>query len=419
MVGAVEAGKRPVRILALAALISTAGSTAAMIAIAVLIYGKTRSAVWLSVSLLLTFGVTGFLTPFIGIVADRFDRRRLLIGTELAAGLVYVVLIFVDSPTAIVGLVFVEALVAMPASAALRAAVPNVAGAASLAWANGLLSIGLNVGDSIGPLVGGALAATIGVDVVFVANAVTFIVSAALIWSVRLTFSALAAAERKDERDFLGGFRLLRADKVLAGIALAWMVGYFSVDVVLVADLPFAEALGVGAFGFAVMNTVWSASAVVGGWVSRWVHPHRRFAVLVGSGLAIFLGLGLGSLAPVFAVLLLGLALTSVVSTMADVAGDSVVQVRSPDRLRGRTFAAIRGLGWVANTVAFSIAGFLVESMGPRGVYAIGAIAGLVYGAILYLSLRGADLEREPVPVSARPAGFSPQLGPDPNHPHG
>jgi MFS family permease len=388
--------RRPVRIVAFAALVSTLGSTAANIAIAVFIYAKTGSAVWLSVSLLLTFGVTGFVTPFTGIIADRFDRRRLIVATELAAGAIYVAMVFVESPAAIVALGFVEALIAMPSGSALRAAVPSLARPEDLTWANGVLSVGFNLGDAVGPLIGGALAASVGVDVVFLVNAATFAVSAALVSSVRARFSAVGADE-EDERDILGGFRLIRRDRVLVGIALAWMVGYFAVDVILVADLPYAEAFGVGAIGYSLMNTVWSVAAIGGSWLSRWLRPRHLFAALVAGGLSAFIGLGIGGVAPTFVVLLVGLAVTSLVDAISVVAGDSVIQLRTPDRLRGRTFAAIRGLGWVANAIAFSIAGFLVERLGPRGVYGIGAIAGLIYGAILFFSLRGVDLEAEPV----------------------
>jgi MFS family permease len=396
-------GRRPVRVVALAALVSTLGSTAANLAIAVFIYSRTRSAVWLSVSLLLTFGVTGFLTPFTGIIADRFDRRRLIIATELAAGVIYVAMVFVESPALIVGLGFVEALIAMPSQSALRAAVPSLAGTGNLSWANGLLSMGFNVGDAVGPLIGGGLAATVGVDVVFVVNAATFVASAALISAVRQPFSAPRDDQDEDERDVLGGFRLIRRDKVLVAIALAWAFGYVAVDIVLVADLPYAEAFGVGAFGYSVMNTVWSVAAIVGSWLSRWLRPRHLYAALVAGGISAFVGLGLGSIAPTFAVLLLALAITSLFDAIASVAGDSVIQLRSPDRLRGRTFAALRGVGWVANAIAFSSAGFLVERLGPGGVYGIAALAGFIYAAILFFMLRGVDLGRGAIDASTEP----------------
>jgi len=176
-----DAGRAPVRVVAVASLVSVAGTIAANIAIAVLIYARTHSAVWLSVSFLVTFGVTGFLMPLTGVIVDRFDRRRLIIATELAAAVIYVVMVFVDSPPIIIALGFLEALIAMPSSSALRASVPNLAGSQSFAWANGLLDMGFNIGKAAGPLVGGALAATVGVDVVFWVNAASFIIAAALI----------------------------------------------------------------------------------------------------------------------------------------------------------------------------------------------------------------------------------------------
>jgi MFS family permease len=389
-----QPGRPAVRAAAIAAFVSMTGSTAANIAIAVFIYSRTRSAVWLSVSLLMTFGVTGLLTPFTGIVADRFDRRRLIIATDIAAGLVYIAMIFVESPVAIIALGFVEALIAMPAGSALRAAVPNLAGPEDLAWANGVLSMGFNIGDAIGPLMGGAIAAAVNVDLVFGLNAASFAASAALISLVRVPFSWF---ERGDpEQGVFSAFGLIRRDRVLMGIAFAWVVGYFAIDIVLVADLPFAEALGVGTFGYSLMNTVWSVAAIGGAWAARWLRPRVRLAALVAGGVAAFVGLGIGAIAPAFVVLLAGLAVTSFFNAVADVAGDSVVQVRVPDRLRGRTFAAIRGVGWAANAVAFSLAGILVEHLGPRGVYAIGAVAGLLYGLVLLLFLHGADLEGRP-----------------------
>ncbi len=63
-----------------------------------------------------------------------------------------------------------------------------------------------------------------------------------------------------------------------------------------------------------------------------------------------------------------------------------------------RVFAAIRGLGWMANAVGFSLAGFLVERFSPRGVYKIAAIAELLYGLIPLLFLRRSDVnESDPV----------------------
>lgn len=392
-----QRGRTPIRLVAFAALVSAAGSTAASIAIAVLIYSRTKSAIWLSVSFLLTFGVTGFLTPFVGLIADRIDRRRLLIATELASGAVYVVMAFVDSPVWIIVLGFIEALIQMPSASALRAAVPNLASRDDLPWANGLLDISFNIAKTAGPVMGGALAASVGAHAVFWINAASFAVSGAVLSTIRVPFSDTGIME--DERGILRGLRAIRRDRVLIGIALGWIFGYFAVDIVLVADLPFARLFGTGTVGYSIMNTTWSAAGLAGAWVSRWLTPRYHMVALVSGGASAFIGLAMGSLAPAFGILLLALVVTAFFDAITSVAGDSVIQIRTPDQVRGRVFAALQGAGWIANAVAFSIAGFLVEWLGPRGVYGIASIAGLIYGALLFFFLRGSNVNERDVKV--------------------
>src|SRR4051812_10104653 len=79
-----------VRRLAAARCISLAGSDATGVAIGFALYAQTGSAQWLSLSLLLTIGVGALLAPLGGRAGDLFDRRRLMIGAELAACAVFV-----------------------------------------------------------------------------------------------------------------------------------------------------------------------------------------------------------------------------------------------------------------------------------------------------------------------------------------
>src|SRR2546422_10343915 len=68
--------KAAVRRLATARLISITGGPAAYTALMFTVYERTRSPAWLSATLLLTFGVNGFVAPLAGAIGDRFDRRR-------------------------------------------------------------------------------------------------------------------------------------------------------------------------------------------------------------------------------------------------------------------------------------------------------------------------------------------------------
>ena len=78
-----------VRRLALARLISITGGAAAFAALNFTVYERTGSAAWLSASLLLTFGVAGVFAPLGGVLGDRFDRKRVMIASDLAGAACY------------------------------------------------------------------------------------------------------------------------------------------------------------------------------------------------------------------------------------------------------------------------------------------------------------------------------------------
>jgi MFS family permease len=94
--------RSPVRRLALARLISNVGTAAADIAAAHAIYQRTHSAYWLSALFLLTFGVNGLLNPLFGALADRHDRRRIMIASDLVGAACFAALIPIKAPAAMI-----------------------------------------------------------------------------------------------------------------------------------------------------------------------------------------------------------------------------------------------------------------------------------------------------------------------------
>jgi MFS family permease len=136
MNGPASGSRAAVRRLALAGMISMTGSTAATIAVSYHIFKITGSAWWLSAVFVLTLGVGGLLQPFAGMLADRYDRRRLMVGSDLVGAALFAALVFAHSPRSLLLLVFVAALAAPPFRAAVFAAIPNLAGSEDLRWAN-------------------------------------------------------------------------------------------------------------------------------------------------------------------------------------------------------------------------------------------------------------------------------------------
>ena len=372
-----------IRRLAVARLVSIAGSGAANVALAYVIYQRTGSALWLSVLYLLTFGVMGFVNPFAGALADRVDRRRLMIASEVLGALPWAALVFVRAPWLMVTLAFLGAFAHSPFPAASGAAIPNLAAPEDLAWANSLISIGRNLGGVGGAALGGVLVAFLGGPVTFGLNAVSFLFSAALIWSATGSY---ASAAHDDEGEFKGlgaGLRHVLASPILLPILGGSTIMWFAMNVAIPADAPLARHFGVGSIGFGVLDASFGVGAILGALLARRLTRRLEPAVLLTGAFGVVVGWGIVGLTPVFGFVLLGQAVTALVDNIGAVANDNVVQRLCPDAVRGRVYAVIMTAGCAASVVAFAGSGFLINALGPQGVYLLGAAASIAGGLVM------------------------------------
>src|SRR5918994_989824 len=148
-------GRSAVRRVASARGISLTGSGAAFASLAYIVYRLTgESAVWLSVTLLLTMGLQGLVQPFASWLGDRFDRRRVLVISDLAAAAGFVALAFARTPGQLIAVAAVTAVLESPVWAVAGASIPNLIEEEHLPWANGQVAIGRHLGSFIGPLLG-------------------------------------------------------------------------------------------------------------------------------------------------------------------------------------------------------------------------------------------------------------------------
>ncbi|MEK8105275.1 MFS transporter [Micromonospora sp. M12] len=130
------------------------------------------------------------LGPFTGALADRLDRRRLMIVCELVQAVVLLVIVLVlPSLPMLLVLVAIRATASQVFQPASRAAVPALVGDRDLETANSTLGFGSNAAEAVGPLLAAALFPLVGLRGVLLVDAVSFLVSAVLL----ATLPALAA----------------------------------------------------------------------------------------------------------------------------------------------------------------------------------------------------------------------------------
>jgi MFS family permease len=214
--------KTAIRRLAVARVISITGGAAAYVALNFSIYERTKSPAWVAAALFLTFGVAGFLMPFGGWLGDRFDRRKVMIWSDLAGAGAFLGMALVEDPAFILVFAFLSAVAEAPFWAASAAAIPNlVEDEKDLGWANGLVNIGRQAGIFIGPFLGGL--AAVSADAVFLSNAVSFVISALIIASVRARFSTHRKESGEVQGGFFDGIVFIARDRVLRLISGAWL----------------------------------------------------------------------------------------------------------------------------------------------------------------------------------------------------
>jgi MFS family permease len=381
-----------VRRLALARLISITGGAAAYMALMFEIYRRTGSAGWLALTLLLTFGVGGFAGPVAGALGDRFDRRRVMIVSDLLGAVCFAGMAFAHAPWVLLVVAFASALAEAPFFAASAAAIPNlVADDALLGWANGLLGVGENSGVLFGPIVGGLLVAGPGPQMVFAANAISFVVSAAITATVRAPFAAPRSGEPADRR-IRAGLSFVRQDRVVRTIALAWVAVMVGGSLGMVADAPMARLFGTGAMGYGLIIACWGGGSVLGSLAGRRMNGSNEAPIILAGCVLMAAGTAVMGLTPWFAPVLAGVAVAGFGDAAAAVASESLIQRRTPDALRSRVIAAVDASVQLAMATSFAVAGPVVAAVGPQGAYL--AAAGTAVVAVL--AVAGIRRTRQP-----------------------
>jgi MFS family permease len=394
-------GRSAVRRVAVARGISLTGSGAAFTVLAYIVYRLTdESAIWLSVTLLLTMGMQGLVQPIASWLGDRFDRRRVLVISDLAAAAGFVGLAFARTPGQLVIVASITAILESPVWAVAGASIPNLIEEEDLPWANGQVAIGRHLGSFIGPLLGTQLVVLLAGDgaspdrllaagaFVFGLNTASFLFSAWLIGSTPGRFND-ERSEKQEHPGIRAGFRYAMSDPVLLAILLGWSVLLLGVGLILVAELPYADEFGKGAFGYGLISALWGGGAALGAvFAARWLTAEREprtllVSVLLGGVIMFAIGWS-----PVWIAALALMVAEGICEGFASVAEQGLLQRRTPDDVRSRVAGAVEAATLIALAVSLTAGGPIVEALGPRTAYYIGGAMTVVAALIMAGALR-------------------------------
>lgn len=398
--------ERDFRRIFLAALVSMAGDWFALVPLVTLLAELTGGGLYGGIVLAVDTIAFALIAPYGGVLADRHDRRRLMVGAELASAAAAVLLLAVTSKsTAWLAVVSLAAIALAKGifSPASTAALPNLVDSRDLATANVLTGAAWGSMLAAGAALSGLLAAATSPRLCFAVDAASFLVSAALTASTR---RPMQQARRRTSvsvrRDVATAVRFARANPPVRQLLLAKAgVGIGNGTLVLF-PLYATQLFGVGAIGAGLLYAARGLGALLWPVVIR---PRLRapalLPVTITTSMGVFAACYLGvAVAPAFAVMLVLVVLAHVGGGANWMLATYGLQVLVPDEVRGRIASA----DWMLATLAIGLSqlgsGVLSGHVSLRVLTAGFAAVSLAYATLWYAGARRAGF---PAAADAEP----------------
>jgi MFS family permease len=367
--------------------ISFVGDAISMVALVVLVVQITGSASAVG-GVLVARLLPTLASPFAGVLADRLDRRFVLVASDLARAVLVLGIVFVRDLIVLYVLVFLMGLARTLFNPTIRAAFPSVVAGGDLTRANALISGTFSVSEAVGPAFGGVLIATVGVNAAFALDAVTYLISAAFLSRI-----PLPRPQRKDGGDFgqdlKAGFGYLAGARVPLAIVIGAFLTVLAINITIPAEVFLAkETFGAGDAGYGLLVGLYGGGMVLG---SALIAAFgERVSLLPYYFLSIFisaLALAGTGLSPTFILALGALTVAGFANGIENVTTDTILQKRVPDAFLGRVFS-VRFLGFsVGEVLAYALGGAIVDASGTRSTYLLAGVATTTAGLLILLFL--------------------------------
>jgi MFS family permease len=386
-------------------LISLGGDWFAVIPLLTLLPTLTGTGLWGGLVLATDTAVFALLSPYAGTMADRFDRRRILIASNLASvGSVLLLLLVRSEATAWIALVAVGAVAISKAfyAPASQAALPNLVDPADLPTANVLAGSAWGTMLVIGASLGGVAAHVLGTDVCFLLDAACLLIAAYLTWRVRRPFQAANHGEnhRGTVHAVAESLRFIRANpRVAALVTVKSGVGLGNGSLTLFPLLA-SSVFAVGPLGAGLFYASRGLGSLIGPLLLRGqlLRPGRLLPGLALSMSVYGVAYLLFGAAPWFWLALLLCTIAHAGGGANWVLSNYALQAEVPDALRGRVFSTDFMLATMAVACSQVVAGVLSDHVELRLLASAGGAVTLLYAlvwAVLTSRVRLAERVRD------------------------
>ena len=335
----------------------------------------------MGVTMALQFGPPLLLVGVTGWVADRFDRRKLLMVTQgmlLLLGLAIGALIFAGLMSLPVMYCFAFALGVVAAfdNPARQAFVSDLVTRENASNAVALNAASFNGARMIGPAVAGIVIVAVGTGWVFVVNGVTFIGMLAALLLIR-TDELIPRSKAPGSGRLADGFRYVaKRPDLIVTFSMVFLVGAFGMNFPIYASTMAIE-FGQNADGFGLLSSILAIGSLAGALMAA-RRDRARIRVVIGGTLLFAVAAGVSAFMPSYwayaaTLMFTGFAVVTMLTT-----ANGYVQTTTDPALRGRVLALYMAILMGGTPIGAPIVGWVAGEFGPRVAILVGATAALV-----------------------------------------
>ena len=334
-----------------------------------------------------------FLSAWAGVLADRLNRRKLLMITQGTMGVLALALgALVLSGYAELWHVYVFATLLGCASAidgpVRQVFVAEMVPAGKLSNAVGLNSASFNAARLVGPGVAGLLIALVGPGWVFVINGVTFAATIIAMSRMRVSELNVMPVASRAKGQIREGIRYVRGrSDIVVIMVVVGVISTFGLNFQLTSALMAREVFGKGAAEYGILGSILAIGSLTGALLAA-RRERPRVRLVIGAAFAFGVTSGLMALMPTYLTYALACIPVGFASLTMMTAANSTIQMSTDPQVRGRVMALYMMVFLGATPIGSPIVGWVAEAFGPRWAIGIGSIAALVVasGAALWTS---------------------------------
>jgi MFS family permease len=379
------------RALWLAQLLSVAGDQLARVALTILVYDRTRSALLAAITFVVSIVPTFIGGVTLAWLADRYPRRRVMIACDLVRAVLVLVMALPRVPiAAMVVLLFVVTLTGAPFTSARAALYPDVLTGDRYLMGTAVTLTTSQFAQVLGFAAGGTIVGLFGIRTSLVADAATFVASAliARAW-VQVRPAPVTrirpAAEPSRRAGVMAGIRLVFANRTLRTTMLfGWLAAFYNAPEGVVT--PLARALGGGAITVGVILAAQALGETAGAIVfSRFVAPPTRLRSIGPLAVAASTVLVLFIWRPGLPASLLILFASGLFASYQLAANAAFVNA-APTEQRSQAFGLAQGGMSLSQGIVMVLAGAAADHHSPALVIAVCGAVGAVTALVIAFS---------------------------------